>query len=186
MSFLDGDDLCADCGWCCHDVTALRMTPPELERLPLLAAHVTHREGPFALVDVPGPCPYLGEDRRCTVFDERPFDCSLFPLNVLSVGLRQPDGTVLARWHFGGGSCPERPALVEAAREESTAPLRDWVASATDVAPEQVLLEVTRRERARAAVTTWLHRAGLLRPLRRALRRAEPEPPPGLTPRRRR
>ncbi len=172
--FIDGDDLCRDCGLCCHDVTGLRVTEEELVRLPRLAPFVTSVEGPFRLLDVPGPCPYLGSDMRCTVFEQRPFDCSLYPLNiktvttVTTVGVRGPGDTIEARWNFGGAGCPHRPEFVAIARHQDMGPVRDWVARSTGA--DRVVLRTTRWERVRAALTVWLFRVHLLAPVRAAVR----------------
>lgn len=110
---------------------ALRVTDSELERLPALGPFVTRREGVFSLLDIPGPCPYLKDDGRCGTFATRPFDCSLYPVNVVSVGVRRPDGSVRAVWQMGGGDCPERTAFVRRAHGAGISPLRAWLVAVT-------------------------------------------------------
>jgi hypothetical protein len=182
-AFLDGDDLCRDCGQCCRDITGLRVTEAELVRVPLLAPFVVEQQEHFAILEVPGACPYLDDAGRCSTFETRPFDCSLYPINVLDVvhvdtiGVRDPDGHVRATWHFGAGDCPHRMEFVDLARSQDLEPLRAWVADATGAA--RVTLHIASRDRLRAAVTTRLHRLGVLERLRTLLGRAPRPAAPG-------
>ena len=178
-AFLDGDDLCAGCGICCHDITGLRVADAELERVPLLAPYVVGREGVFNLLSVPGACPYLRADGRCGTFATRPFDCSLYPVHVSEVGLRQLDGSVRARWMYTASECPERPEFLALARRKGTAGVAAWVGEVTGA--ERVVLRPDRSSQLRALLTITLHRVRLLAAARRLLGRpplpTKPSPP---------
>lgn len=164
--FLDGNDLCAGCGRCCHDIEALRVTDAELARVPRLAPFVTHREGPFLMLNVVGACPYLLDDGRCGTFSTRPFDCSLYPVNVASIGIRRADGIVPVNWMFTAQDCPERPEMLARARRQGVEGVAAWVADAHGEPVEQFDL-VHHGRPWREAGTYLLHRIGLLPFLRR-------------------
>jgi Fe-S-cluster containining protein len=74
-------DLCVSCGLCCqgalHDLVPLE--EDELERA--LRLHLPVVESPLRLA-FRLPCPRL-EDRRCTVYQERPRTCASYACGVL-------------------------------------------------------------------------------------------------------
>ena len=77
---------CLKCANCCKNYSP-RFTPPDIKRI---SKYLGMKEGDFKeaylLVDSDGdcvaktlPCPLLGEDNYCTVYDVRPSDCARFP-----------------------------------------------------------------------------------------------------------
>jgi uncharacterized protein len=77
---------CMQCANCCKNYSP-RIKTPDLKRI---SKHLQMRESEFIeaylLVDEDGdfvvnakPCPFLGENNACTIYDERPSDCRRFP-----------------------------------------------------------------------------------------------------------
>lgn len=174
-AFLDGNDLCAGCGRCCHDIDGLRLTPEDLERLPAFAPLVTRQDGPYLLADVQGPCPYLAPDRRCGVFEQRPADCGAYPIDVAGPRRRRPDGVLEVQFRYEGGDCPERPELLRRALAADPAPVRQWIEQ-VEGGPVELVQDPGQVRRIRVLV--GLHRTRLLVPLMRALGRLPRRPAP--------
>lgn len=77
---------CLDCAACCKNYSP-RFKTPDIRRI---AKHMKLKEGDFIetylRLDEEGdyvvntkPCPFLGSDNKCSVYDVRPSDCSRFP-----------------------------------------------------------------------------------------------------------
>jgi hypothetical protein len=77
---------CLDCAACCKNYSP-RFKTPDLKRI---AKHLKMKEGDFIekylSLDVEGdyvvrskPCPFLGADNFCGIYDVRPSDCARFP-----------------------------------------------------------------------------------------------------------
>ena len=77
---------CMDCANCCKNYSP-RFKTPDLKRI---ARHVKMKEGAFIekylLLDEEGdyvvntkPCPFLGADNMCGIYEVRPSDCQRFP-----------------------------------------------------------------------------------------------------------
>ena len=77
---------CLDCAACCKNYSP-RFKTPDLKRI---AKHLKMKEGDFIekylTLDVEGdyvvrskPCPFLGADNYCGIYDVRPSDCARFP-----------------------------------------------------------------------------------------------------------
>lgn len=77
---------CLDCAACCKNYSP-RFKTPDIKRI---AKHLKMKEGAFIesflKLDEDGdyvvntkPCPFLGSDNKCSVYDVRPSDCSRFP-----------------------------------------------------------------------------------------------------------
>ena len=77
---------CLDCGACCKNYSP-RFKTPDLKRI---ARYLKMKEGDFIekylLLDDEGdyvvkskPCPFLGEDNYCSIYEVRPSDCARFP-----------------------------------------------------------------------------------------------------------
>lgn len=49
-------------------------------------------EGDYVLKSL--PCPFLGSDNRCTIYEVRPSDCSRFPYTDEDVLLKRPHLTL--------------------------------------------------------------------------------------------
>ena len=89
---------CLDCAACCKNYSP-RFKTPDIKRI---SKHLKMKEGDFIetylRVDEDGdyvanskPCPFLGSDNYCSIYDERPSDCERFPYTDEDVILkRQP------------------------------------------------------------------------------------------------
>jgi uncharacterized protein len=77
---------CLQCANCCRNFSP-RFKTPDVKRI---AKHLRMKESVFIetylKVDEEGdfvtkstPCPFLGTDNFCTIYDERPSDCRRFP-----------------------------------------------------------------------------------------------------------
>ena len=109
---LMSDNPCLACPidqGCCRNLDWMRLSPEEYERV---YARVddrmeTRREGPFLLVRAKdtGACPHW--DGHCTVYDERPTECRLYPQAIGSVF----DGTDMVLSVQAETPCPWRRAL---------------------------------------------------------------------------
>lgn len=89
---------CLDCAACCKNYSP-RFKTPDLKRI---AKHLKMKEGDFIekylLLDQEGdyvlktkPCPFLGDDNYCSIYEVRPSDCARFPYTDEDVILkRQP------------------------------------------------------------------------------------------------
>jgi len=89
---------CLDCAACCKNYSP-RFKTPDIKRI---SKHLKMKEGDFIetylRVDEDGdyvanskPCPFLGSDNYCSIYDVRPSDCERFPYTDEDVILkRQP------------------------------------------------------------------------------------------------
>lgn len=89
---------CLDCAACCKNYSP-RFKTPDIKRI---SKHLKMKEGDFIetylRVDEDGdyvvnqkPCPFLGADNFCSIYDVRPSDCERFPYTDEDVILkRQP------------------------------------------------------------------------------------------------
>lgn len=89
---------CLKCGNCCKGYSP-RLKTPDIKRI---AKYLKIKEGDlindYLRVDAEGdyvmrtaPCPFLGEDNKCDIYDVRPSDCARFPYTDEDVILkRQP------------------------------------------------------------------------------------------------
>jgi Fe-S-cluster containining protein len=77
---------CLECGNCCKSYSP-RFKQPDIKRI---AKHLKMKEGDFAkaylkldeendYVLLKQPCPFLGEDNYCSIYDLRPSDCRRYP-----------------------------------------------------------------------------------------------------------
>ncbi len=77
---------CLQCANCCKNYSP-RFTPPDIKRI---SKYLGMKEGDFKdrylRVDADGdnvlqqlPCPFLGADNYCSIYDVRPTDCARFP-----------------------------------------------------------------------------------------------------------
>jgi Fe-S-cluster containining protein len=77
---------CLQCANCCRNYSP-RFKTPDIKRI---SRYLNMKEGLFIetylKVDEDGdyvvkrtPCPFLGEDNRCTIYEHRPSDCMRFP-----------------------------------------------------------------------------------------------------------
>ncbi|MEO5944520.1 MAG: YkgJ family cysteine cluster protein [Ferruginibacter sp.] len=89
---------CLNCAACCKNYSP-RFKTPDIKRI---SKHLKLKEGDFIekylVLDKEGdyvvnskPCPFLGNDNYCSIYNERPSDCARFPYTDEDVILkRQP------------------------------------------------------------------------------------------------
>ncbi len=87
---------CLKCAACCKNYSP-RFKTPDIKRI---SRHLKMREGTFIetylTIDSDGdyvvkstPCPFLGADNYCTIYDVRPSDCQRFPYTGEDVLLKR-------------------------------------------------------------------------------------------------
>ena len=92
---------CTTCANCCRHYSP-RFKTPDIKRI---AKHLQLKEGELIAthlrLDEDGdyvtrssPCPFLGADNRCTIYEHRPSDCMRFPYTDEDVLLRRPQLTL--------------------------------------------------------------------------------------------
>ncbi|MEI2747146.1 MAG: YkgJ family cysteine cluster protein [Ferruginibacter sp.] len=91
---------CLDCAACCRNYSP-RFKTPDIKRI---ARVLDMKEGAFIekylLLDEDGdyvvnskPCPFLGADNYCSIYESRPSDCARFPYTSEDVLLKRPQLT---------------------------------------------------------------------------------------------
>lgn len=92
---------CLDCAACCKNYSP-RFKTPDIKRI---SRHLGMKEGGFIdqylQIDEEGdyvlktkPCPFLGMDNACSIYEVRPSDCSRFPYTDEDVLLKRPKLTL--------------------------------------------------------------------------------------------
>ena len=92
---------CLDCAACCKNYSP-RFKTPDIKRI---SRHLKIKEGAFIekylKLDEEGdyvvkskPCPFLGDDNACSIYDQRPSDCARFPYTNEDVIVRRIPLTV--------------------------------------------------------------------------------------------
>lgn len=92
---------CLQCAACCRNYSP-RFKTPDIKRI---SKHLKMKEGAFIetylRLDDDGdyvvrstPCPFLGADNFCTIYDQRPSDCHRFPYTDEDVLLKRPQLTL--------------------------------------------------------------------------------------------
>ncbi|HTO15135.1 MAG TPA: YkgJ family cysteine cluster protein [Edaphocola sp.] len=92
---------CLQCANCCRNYSP-RFKMPDIKRI---SKHLNVKESVFIntylnqdedgdYVVKSSPCPFLGDDNKCTVYDIRPRDCARFPYTDEDVLLKQPNLTI--------------------------------------------------------------------------------------------
>ncbi len=87
---------CLQCGNCCKGYSP-RFKTPDIKRI---AKHLRMKESVFIesylRVDEDGdfvtkssPCPFLGEDNYCSIYEDRPSDCARFPYSNEDVFIKR-------------------------------------------------------------------------------------------------
>ncbi|HRE37786.1 MAG TPA: YkgJ family cysteine cluster protein [Chitinophagaceae bacterium] len=88
---------CLQCANCCKNYSP-RFKTPDVKRI---SKHLGMRESEFIdvylKVDEEGdfvaktlPCPFLGADNYCSIYDQRPSDCQRFPYTDEDVVIKRP------------------------------------------------------------------------------------------------
>lgn len=99
---------CLQCANCCKNYSP-RFKTPDIKRI---SKHLKMKESEFIkkylVVDEDGdfvvnakPCPFLGDDNYCTIYDQRPSDCRRFPYTDEDVFIKRPQLTLK-----NSGFCP--------------------------------------------------------------------------------
>ncbi|MBA2249611.1 MAG: YkgJ family cysteine cluster protein [Chitinophagaceae bacterium] len=92
---------CLKCGNCCRNYSP-RFKTPDIKRI---SRHLKMKEGDFIetylRVDEEGdyvvkktPCPFLGDDNYCSIYDKRPGDCVRFPYTDEDVFIKRQQLTL--------------------------------------------------------------------------------------------
>jgi Fe-S-cluster containining protein len=92
---------CLDCAACCKNYSP-RFKTPDVKRI---SRHLGMKEGTFIetylRVDEEGdfvvrstPCPFLGADNYCSIYEVRPSDCTRFPYTDEDVIIRRQQLTL--------------------------------------------------------------------------------------------
>ncbi len=92
---------CLACAACCKNYSP-RFKPPDVKRI---AKKLKMTEGVFVetylLRDEDGdfvvkskPCPFLGDDNFCTIYEDRPSDCRRFPYTDEDILIKKPKITL--------------------------------------------------------------------------------------------
>lgn len=92
---------CLDCAACCKNYSP-RFKTPDLKRI---SKHLKMKEGDFIekylTLDTEGdyvvrskPCPFLGSDNYCSIYEVRPSDCARFPYTDEDVILKRQQLTL--------------------------------------------------------------------------------------------
>lgn len=92
---------CLSCANCCRNYSP-RFKTPDIKRI---SKHLKMKEGDFIetylrldndgdYVTRSSPCPFLGSDNYCSIYEQRPSDCSRFPYTDEDVLLKRPQLTL--------------------------------------------------------------------------------------------
>ncbi len=92
---------CLSCANCCRNYSP-RFKTPDIKRI---SKHLKMKEGDFIenylRLDNDGdyvtrstPCPFLGEDNYCGIYDQRPSDCARYPYTDEDTLLKRPQLTL--------------------------------------------------------------------------------------------
>jgi Fe-S-cluster containining protein len=92
---------CLDCANCCKNYSP-RFKMPDIKRISkVLGMKETAFIEQYLQMDNEGdyvvkstPCPFLGADNFCSIYDHRPSDCSRFPYTDEDVLLKRPQITL--------------------------------------------------------------------------------------------
>ncbi|MDB5250786.1 MAG: YkgJ family cysteine cluster protein [Segetibacter sp.] len=91
---------CLQCGNCCKNYSP-RFKTTDIKRI---SKHLKMKEGAFIetylhldpdgdYVAKSAPCPFLGADNYCSIYEERPGDCARYPYTNEDVLLKRPQLT---------------------------------------------------------------------------------------------
>ena len=111
---------CLQCAACCKNYSP-RFKTPDIKRI---SKHLKMKEGAFIetylRLDEDGdyvvkqsPCPFLGADNYCSIYDQRPSDCHRFPYTDEDILLKRPQLTLK-----NSTFCPITYYVLELLRQE--------------------------------------------------------------------
>ncbi len=93
---------CLQCAHCCKRYSP-RFKQPDIKRISkvlgmkesaLIEKYLRRdEEGDYVTQSV--PCPFLGDDNRCSIYEDRPSDCKRFPYTDEDVLLNRPRLTII-------------------------------------------------------------------------------------------
>jgi len=113
------ENLCAGCNQsCCVGLSYLRLTVPEYERL--FAQHreeliVKNNKLYYVIFTKEGhECPYF-QNGACSIYDERPIECRLFPYSLRDIELYSGN-KVLVTFH-ARTSCPRKKEMLSSRKK---------------------------------------------------------------------
>jgi uncharacterized protein len=92
---------CLQCAHCCKRYSP-RFKMPDIKRISKTVQlsesdfikKYLRRDDEGDYVAVSAPCPFLGEDNRCSIYEERPTDCKRFPYTDEDIILKRPQLTL--------------------------------------------------------------------------------------------
>lgn len=124
LHFGDGHFDCSGCGDCCRADWNIRVEPTKASRLSRILADQPPIEA--VLPKRCGQCVFLDSAQRCTVHQDKPLDCQLFPFVLTPT----PDGLEVGLSHFcpsvraaKGRSLAEHAERIEELAAEAELPL---------------------------------------------------------------
>jgi Fe-S-cluster containining protein len=88
---------CLDCANCCKNYSPRFKTPDirriskllEMKESTFIETYLTlDEEGDFVVKS--SPCPFLGTDNACSIYEDRPSDCRRFPYTDEDVFIKRP------------------------------------------------------------------------------------------------
>lgn len=133
---------CEMCGRCCHQPNII-IRPEEVERVAAASGNdlytfmtvkaVQTSDGIFIRKNANAACPFLGKDRRCTIWRDRPSICDDFPYMVsmlmsrVYLALTNPEADILEMTEYMDDTWPctrelrsTLPAKIEEGRKKRT------------------------------------------------------------------
>ena len=81
---------CKGCGWCCENLTSLKIDCQEFERLCNEIPHlknsfksITEEKKTYILNVKSKGCPFYNrEQKNCSIYEKRPFPCRIYPIHL--------------------------------------------------------------------------------------------------------
>lgn len=137
------NNICSGCPtYCCIGFGRMLVNHEELERLGKFSGLKVEKEGRLYRVSVAragDSCPYL-VDHRCTNYDERPFDCRLYPVIVEET--MQTNDEVIAFYRFHR-RCPQVKLFRLAWKKNDLNKIEKWLKRAY---PDKKIKLIYRRD----------------------------------------
>ena len=72
---------CSKCGSCCSALLPLKKSEIDRLRRLIKVRHIKPHEQPKVVTVVDLTCPFLSDDNKCRIYDERPYICKTFMCN---------------------------------------------------------------------------------------------------------
>lgn len=111
---------CLECANCCKTISP-RYKKPDIKRI---SKHLGMKEADFIdtylkldgdgdYVNKSTPCPFLGDDNYCTIYDQRPRDCKRYPYTDSGEFIKHPKTT-----YQNSTTCPAVYYVLEKLKEK--------------------------------------------------------------------